>query len=73
VEVLAVVSGSFMLMGCNWARWLAVAWMAFHVILSAFHSASEMIVHGLFCAAIAWILFRSEENRFFAHSPLSGS
>jgi hypothetical protein len=33
-ELLAFVSGIFMLRGCNWARWLALAWIAFHVAIS---------------------------------------
>ena len=37
-EFLAVVCGVFMLRGHNWARWLALAWIAFHVILSVFDS-----------------------------------
>ena len=35
-ECIAIVCGVFMLRGRNWARWLALAWMAFHVVLSAF-------------------------------------
>jgi hypothetical protein len=38
VRVLAIVAGVFMLRGRNWARWLAVLWMAFHAVLSIFHS-----------------------------------
>jgi uncharacterized membrane protein len=34
VRVLAIVSGVFMLRGSNWARWLALAWIAFHVAIS---------------------------------------
>jgi hypothetical protein len=33
-ECLAVVCGVFLLRGQNWARWLATAWMAFHVAIS---------------------------------------
>lgn len=64
-EFLAIVAGAFMLRGHNWARWLAFAWIAFHVILSAFHSFQEFAVHGLFCAAIAWFLFRPDASRYF--------
>ena len=35
---LAIVCGVFLLRGHNWARWLALAWIAFHVVLSAFHA-----------------------------------
>jgi hypothetical protein len=65
VEVLAIVSGAFMLGGRNWARWLAIAWMAFHVVLSAFGAFRELAIHALFCAAIAWLLFRPAARRYF--------
>jgi hypothetical protein len=64
-ELLAIVAGAFMLRGHNWARWLALAWIVFHVILSAFHSSREFAVHGVFCAVIAWILFRPAAARYF--------
>jgi hypothetical protein len=64
-ELAAIVCGTFMLRGHNWARWLALAWIAFHVVLSAFHQIPELIIHTLVCAAIAWILFRSEAARYF--------
>jgi hypothetical protein len=64
-EFLAIVSGAFMLRGHNWARWLALAWILFHVVLSAFHSPRELAIHGLFCAVIAWILFRPQGARYF--------
>ena len=63
-EVLAIVSGAFLLRGRNWARWLAVAWIAFHVVVSA----SEPLpwaMHLLFGAAIAFVLFRREAARYF--------
>ena len=34
-------------MGHNWARWLLVAWLAFHVVVSGFHSMSEMAAHAV--------------------------
>ncbi len=64
-EFLAVVSGAFMLRGHNWARWLALAWIAFHVVLSAFRAFHELAVHALFCAVIAWLLFRPDAARYF--------
>jgi hypothetical protein len=64
-EVLAIVCGAFMLRGHNWARWVALAWIAFHVILSAFHPFGELAIHCLFCAVIAWLLFRPDAARYF--------
>jgi hypothetical protein len=57
-ELLAVLSGIFLLKGRNWARWGALAWIGFHVVRSAFHSMQQVAVHALFLGAIAWILFR---------------
>ncbi len=65
VRLLAILCGVFMLRGQNWARWVAVAWIAFHVVVSAFHSVSEFAIHLLFCAVIAWLLFRPEAGRYF--------
>lgn len=65
VRLLAIICGVFMLRGHNWARWVALAWIAFHVILSAFHSLGEFAMHCLFFAVIAGFLFRPEVSRYF--------
>lgn len=64
-EFLAIIAGAFMLRGHNWARWLAVAWAGFHVVLSAFHSFHEAAIHCLLFAIIAWLLFRRQATRYF--------
>jgi hypothetical protein len=64
-ELLAIVSGAFMLRGRNWARWLAFAWIAYHVILSLFDLMHGLAIHVLLCAVIAWILFRPEAAGYF--------
>ena len=63
-ECLAIVAGVFLLRGQNWARWLALAWIAFHVAIS-FGVMRELIVHSVFLALFAWILFRPEARRYF--------
>ena len=68
-ELLAIVCGAFLLRGQNWARWLAVAWIVFHVVLSAFHTVPEFAMHCLFCAIITWLLFRPAAMRYF-RSPI---
>jgi hypothetical protein len=64
-ELVAIVCGAFILRGQNWARWLALAWIAFHVVVSAFHAFPELAIHCLFCALIAWFLFRPETTQYF--------
>jgi hypothetical protein len=63
-ESLAIVSGGFMLLGRNWARWLALAWMAFHVAIS-FPMLRQVTIHSLFFAVIVWLLFRPDAVRYF--------
>jgi hypothetical protein len=63
-ELLAVVCGLFLLRAQNWARWLAIAWMTFHVLLSL-GDLRQLAVHGAFLLLIVWALFRADANRFF--------
>ena len=70
-ELLALISGVFLLRGRNWARWLALAWVAFHVILSALHPLRELAIHLVFCAGIAWVLFRSAAVRYFQRRSMA--
>lgn len=62
---VAAVAGIFLLRGHNWARWLAVAWMAFHVAISFFDSISKIVVHVLLLALIAYALFRRDASAYF--------
>lgn len=66
-ECLAIVCGVFLLRARNWARWLAIAWMAFHVAIS-FGVLRQLAIHGLFLTLIAWFLLRPEASRFFRGS-----
>jgi hypothetical protein len=69
-ELLAAVFGILVLCGRNWARWLAIAWMAFHVAIS-FPVARAVVVHSLILVLVAWGLFHPAANRFFAARRLS--
>jgi hypothetical protein len=63
-EVLAVIAGAFMFLGQNWARWLALAWMAFHVALSL-AVPRTLVVHSVIFVLIAWLLLRPEAREYF--------
>ena len=67
IRILAVVSGLLTLRGSNAGRWLLVAWMAYHVALSYFHTLSELIMHAVLLGAIAYGLFRPRSSAFFKH------
>jgi hypothetical protein len=66
-EVLAIVCGVFLLRAHNWARWLASAWMAFHVVIS-FGELGPLAIHSLFLVLIVWCLFRADASRFFQNT-----
>ncbi|HWR14224.1 MAG TPA: hypothetical protein VN577_05320 [Terriglobales bacterium] len=65
LRFVAVVCGVYILRARDWARWLAICWMLYHVALSTLHSWSETIIHLLLLAAIAYGLFRPRAGEFF--------
>lgn len=66
VRFVAVVLGIFLLIGRNWARWLAMAWIAFHVIVSAFHPVAEVAVHLVLFGVFAGALFHRAPSQYFS-------
>jgi hypothetical protein len=64
VRLLALVGGVFLLRGRNWARWLLIVWLAFHVGLSALHSASEAVVHGVLLGLVVIALTRPAASAY---------
>lgn len=65
VRFLAIVGGVFLLRGSDWARWFLLIWIAYHVILSAFHSIFGLITHSLLFAIIAYFLYRPRVSAYF--------
>jgi hypothetical protein len=65
LRVVAILCGVFMLFGKNRARWLLLAWIAYHVILSAFHSVSELAWHSLLLAVVAYFLLAPKASAYF--------
>ncbi len=65
VNLLGVVAGTFTLRGLNWARWLAVAWMAFHVAISFGHPLQPLLVHSILLVLFAYGLFRADARAWF--------
>jgi hypothetical protein len=65
VRVLAVLGGVGLLRGHNWARWLLAVWMAYHIVLSLFHSPLELVLHGLLFGVIGYFLFRPQASAHF--------
>jgi hypothetical protein len=68
VRLVALLSGVLMLRGSNLGRWLLVAWLLFHVVLSIWHSRFELIVHILLMIVVVYVLFRPSASAYFRSS-----
>ena len=64
-ELVALLCGVFLLRAQNWARWVAVAWAALHVIVSARNAFHGIVAHSVLFVVIVWLLFRPEAGRYF--------
>jgi len=72
VESVAIVGGVFLLRGNNWARWLTLAWITFHVVFSFFDSPGKVAVHALILVLFAYSLLRPEANAYFRGQERAG-
>ena len=68
VEVAAITAGIFMLLGHNWARWLAMAWITFHLAISV--QPVQFAIHITVLAFFALALFyRGARDYFHPSKP----
>ncbi len=65
VRLLAIAAGAFLLRGQNWARWLVLAWMAFHVWVGWLNGWQQAATHALFLVVLAWFLLRGPAAKYF--------
>lgn len=65
VRTLGILCGVFMLYGLNWARWLLVAWIVYHIILSLLHSLFQLLVHSLLFSIVLYFVFRPQASVYF--------
>jgi hypothetical protein len=66
VRLLAVLAGVFLLRAAGWARWLALGWIGFHVVISfLLNSVVQVAVHILVFALFVYFLYRPKANEYF--------
>ncbi len=63
--LLAATGGILAFRGSRWAPWLLLAWMGAHVVIGLLHSTEQLIVHGVFFAALLFLLLRPSASAFF--------
>jgi hypothetical protein len=64
LRVVAIVTGVFLFRGAKWARWLALAWIGFHVIISV-PDVSKTLTHVVILAIFAVVLFSRNSRTWF--------
>ncbi len=65
VGTTAIVAGVFLLRGAGWARWLVLAWLAFHVVVSALNSLSDALAHVVLLSVVAYFLLGPPTSKYF--------
>src|SRR5271168_3906321 len=65
VGIIAIVAGGFLLRGARWARWLLLAWLAFHVIVSALNSLSDAMPHFVLLLVVGYFLLGPPTSKYF--------
>jgi uncharacterized membrane protein HdeD (DUF308 family) len=65
VGIVAVVAGVFLLRGARWARWLVLAWLAFHVVVSASISLSDAMPHTVLFLVVGYFLLGPPTSKYF--------
>jgi len=65
VGIIAIVAGVFLLRGASWARWLVLAWLAFHVVVSALNSLSDALPHVVLVLVVGYVLLGPPTSEYF--------
>ena len=65
LELVAIIGGAFLILGQSWARWVLLAWQAFHVVVGALNSISDALAHAVLLAVIAYFLLKSPASLYF--------
>jgi hypothetical protein len=65
VGIIAIVAGGFLLRGARWARWLVLAWLAFHVVVSALNSLTDALPHLALLLVVGYFLLGPPTAKYF--------
>jgi hypothetical protein len=69
LRLLGILCGVFMLMRRDWARWLALVWIAFHAVIGFLNSMGKGIFHALIFGLIGLALLRPDVSDWFRNKP----
>jgi hypothetical protein len=63
--VVALAGGILVLRSIGLGRWMILAWLVFHVVLSWLHTFTELIIHAALLLLIGYFLLRPQASVFF--------
>ena len=69
VRITAIVGGALLILGYGWARWVLIAWMGFHVAISALNSVEQVVMHAVLLVVVAYFLTRAPASEYFRKRP----
>lgn len=64
-EAIAVVAGVYLLRGARWARWLMLAWIAFHVVAFALNSVWDGLPHLVLLLVVGYFLLGPPTAKYY--------
>ena len=67
VGIMAIAAGAFLLRGARWARWLVLAWLVLHVVVSVLNSLSDALAHVVLLSVVAYFLLGPPTSKYFQH------
>jgi hypothetical protein len=65
VGIIAIAAGGFLLRGARWARWVALGWLAFHVVVSALNSLADALPHLVLLLVVGYFLLGPPTAKYF--------
>lgn len=65
LELILITAAVFILRGRNWARWLALAWITFHLAISFYDSLRKVIAHSIILLIFVAFLFSRGARAWF--------
>ncbi len=65
INAIGIACSVFLFRRQNWARWLALVWVATHIILAGLGSLRGLIVHGAIFVLFASLLLHPAANAYF--------
>lgn len=72
IDVIGIACGIAMLQGRNWARWLTLAWVGAHVVITSFYMSRTILAHAVIFAMIVYLMFRADVRVYFRGEGVAG-